>query len=126
MAVDVAEIAELDISQVTLPSGEMVTIRAIRPLDEPALAEMVARSTLEDVRLRFFHPLIQFPHELAARLSQIDYDREMALVALPLMAGGGGNEILGVARLAADPDNERAEYAVMVRSTRRDAVLGIS
>jgi acetyltransferase len=110
--------------QVTLPSGEKVAIRAIRPYDEPALAEMVARSTLEDVRLRFFHPLKEFPHELAARLSQIDYDREMALVALPLTAGGGGNEILGVARLAADPDNERAEYAVMVRSDQKGRGIG--
>jgi acetyltransferase len=82
---------------------------------------MVSRSTLEDIRLRFFQALKEVPHQLAARLSQIDYDREMALVATPVDDDG---EILGVARLAADPDNERAEYAVMVRSDVKGRGIG--
>ena len=50
----------------------------------------------------------------AARLTQIDYDREMALVlAEPTIPGKA--EVFGVARITADPDNERAEYAIIVR-----------
>jgi acetyltransferase len=64
----------------------------------------------EDLRLRFFAPIRNLSHHLAARLTQIDYDREMALVALQ------DRTVLGVARYFADPDRLTAEYAVAVRS----------
>jgi acetyltransferase len=107
--------------EAVLPGGERVLVRPIRPQDESGLVAMVARSTLEDIRLRFFQPLKEVPHQLAARLSQIDYDREMAFVATPPEDTG---EIFGVGRLAADPDNERAEYAVMVRSDLKARGIG--
>ncbi len=97
-----------------LEEGERFSMRPIRPEDEPLLVEMVARSEPEDVRLRFFGPLKEMPHARAARLSQIDYDREMALVALT--GEDGAAEMVGVVRLIADPNNEVGEYAVMVRS----------
>ena len=53
-------------------------------------------------------------HLWAARLSQIDYDREMAFVA-----EDADGEVLGVARIAGDPQNEEAEFALMVRSDRQ-------
>ena len=58
---------------------------------------------------------------MAARLSQIDYSREMALVATSL---NSTSEILAVARLIGDPDNERAEFAVFVRSDLKGRGLG--
>jgi acetyltransferase len=83
---------------------------------------MLHRSSREDVRLRFFGALKEFNHPFAARLTQIDYDREMALVAiLP-----GSAELLGVVRLSADPDKEAAEFAVMVRSDMKGTGLGYS
>ena len=111
--------AELE-HQVALRSGIQCTIRAIRPEDEPQLIEMLQRSSPEDVRLRFFSPMADFPHAMAARLSQINYDREMALIATPLQS----REMLGVARLIADPDNETAEFACMVRSDLKGHGLG--
>jgi acetyltransferase len=89
----------------------------VRPDDEPLCHAAFARLSPEAVRLRFFAPLRQLSHEFAARLTQIDYDREMALVALPA-APGAAPELYGVARFAADPDGDRAEYAVTVRSDR--------
>jgi acetyltransferase len=80
---------------------------------------MGRRSTPEDLRERFFERVPGFPHEAAARLSQIDYDREMALIALE-----SDGAVTGVARLICDPDFVRAEYAVMVRSDRRGRGLG--
>jgi acetyltransferase len=82
----------------------------------------LSQCSMEDIRLRFFAPMKEVSHAFATRLTQIDYDREMALVAtdpstdLP--------DILGVARLVADPDNEKAEYAVMVRSDLKGQGLG--
>jgi acetyltransferase len=84
---------------------------------------MVTRSSPEDVRFRFLGPLKEFPHRMAGRLSQIDYSREMAFVAREA-PGGAGTPILGVARLLADPDNEDAEFAIMVRSDLKGRGLG--
>jgi acetyltransferase len=63
--------------------------------------------------MRFFGPLRELSHEMAARLTQIDYDREMAFLLLD------GRELLGVGRLAADPDFEQAEFALIVASDRQ-------
>ena len=81
---------------------------------------MLRRSSLADIRLRFFASMKEFPHAFAARLTQIDYDREMALVALT----PENQEICGVVRLVADPDNQAAEFAVMVRSDLKGVGLG--
>ncbi len=102
--------AELE-ETVPLPGGGDLAIRPIRPEDEPALVAMVEASTPEDRRLRFMAPMRSLPHAMAARLSQIDYDREMALVGF-----GHDGAVLGVARLIADPDGARAEFGVMTRS----------
>jgi acetyltransferase len=63
--------------------------------------------------MRFFGPLRELTHEMAARLTQIDYDREMAFLLLD------GEELLGVGRLAADPGFEQAEFALIVASDRQ-------
>ena len=64
----------------------------------------------EDLRLRFFTSMHGITHAIAARLCQIDYDREMALVAYH------EGITLGVVHFFADPDRSRAEYAIAVRS----------
>jgi acetyltransferase len=61
----------------------------------------------------------EIPHSQMARFTQIDYDREMAFVAL-----AEGGETLGVVRGIADPDNERAEFAIIVRSDQKGRGLG--
>ena len=110
--------------QVTLRDGRSFLLRPIRPEDEPLIQDMLAHSTQEDIRLRFFAPLKQLTHEVAARMSQIDYHREMALVAVAPAGDRLGDAIYGVVRIAADPDNEKAEYAVMVRSDLKGFGLG--
>jgi acetyltransferase len=106
-----------------LADGTPALIRPIRPEDEPLIHAMFARLTPEDIRLRFFAPMKQLTHQAAARMTQIDYDREMALVA-EVSRPDGGNDILGVVRIAADPDNQKAEYAVLVRSDMKGKGLG--
>jgi acetyltransferase len=96
-----------------LADGRRLFLRPIRPEDEPALQAMVGRMPREDVYRRFFQPFQQLPHALAARLTQLDYDREMALVLTgPGVAGKA--EIWGWVSLNADPDRETAEYAIAV------------
>ena len=80
-----------------LRDGTAVRIRPLRPEDEPLLHDLAAHMSPEDLRLRFFTPVRGLSHALAARLSQIDYDREMALLA------EHDGTALGVARFFADP-----------------------
>lgn len=97
----------------TQSDGRLLYLRPIRPEDEPALQAMVQRMPPEDVYLRFFQPLKQLSHNLAARMTQLDYDREMTFVLTgPGVAGKA--EIWGIASLTADPDLEKAEYAIAV------------
>ena len=102
--------------------GRVLFLRPIRPEDEPALQEFVRRQTPEDRRLRFFAHIKEIDHRMAARLTQIDYDREMALILLDPQAAAP--EILGVMRISADADGSRAEYAGAVRSDLKGMGLG--
>jgi acetyltransferase len=110
--------------ELALKDGQRLRVRPIRPEDEPALVEMTRRSTPEDMRLRFFDAMRSIPHRLAARLSQIDYDREMALVAIDPAKDERGDEIVGVVRLICDPDIIQGEFAAMVRSDMKGRSLG--
>jgi acetyltransferase len=107
-------------AKAALRDGTVVRLRPIRPEDEPLLQDLAANMSPEDRRLRYFTAMAGLSHQLAARLAQIDYDREMALLALP----AGIDQALGVARFSADPDNRRAEYAVEVRSDWKGRGLG--
>ncbi len=89
--------------------------------DADALQRTVIATAPEDIRMRFFSGLRQLPDTLAKRLTQIDYDREMAFVCESALLGVG---LLGVVRIAADPDRARAEYAIALRSDLKGIGLG--
>jgi len=97
-----------------LPSGRELLLRPIRPEDEPAHRALFARYTDEDIRFRFFHLVKQLPHSEMARYTQIDYDREMAFVALDPAAPGTPEQ--GVVRAVVDSENASAEFAIIVPS----------
>ncbi|MFM0357156.1 GNAT family N-acetyltransferase [Paraburkholderia nemoris] len=103
--------------------GLRVTIRPIRPEDEAAHHDFVEAMTPEDLRLRFFGAVGSFDHSQLARMTQIDYDREMALIAT-VTSEDGFTRTLGVVRAVADPDNETAEFAAAVRSDQKGRRLG--
>jgi acetyltransferase len=98
---------------VALPNGKELLLRPVLPEDEPALQALALRASPEDLRRRFFQPIRELSHDLAATLTQIDYHREMALVAVgPGLPGKA--EVYGIINLSADPNNERAEYSILV------------
>jgi len=108
---------------VTLADGQVLLLRPIRPEDEPALHSLFSSLSRDEIRLRFLHPMKILPHSLAARLTQIDYDREMALVLCEPDAEKEP-ELYGTVRFTADPDNDRAEFAVLVRGDMTGLGLG--
>lgn len=97
-----------------------IHIRPIRPEDEALYADFFAHVTPDDQRLRFFTVAPDLSHRFLARLTQIDYAREMAFVATAKASGA----LLGVVRMVADPDYVRAEYAILVRSDLKGRGLG--
>ncbi len=107
-------------AEARLPSGIPIRLRPIRPEDEAKLIEFGSRMDPRDLRMRFFASVKGITPELAARLTQIDYARELALVALAADSDDG----LGVVRIAADPDNVAAEFAVTVRTDWKKRGLG--
>jgi acetyltransferase len=84
------------------------------------LQGLAAHMSPEDMRFRFFAGMRSLSHRLAERLSHIDYDRELALIAL----AGDAEEALGVARFSADADRSSAEYAIAIRSDWKGRGLG--
>ncbi len=106
-----------------LKDGSEILVRPIRPDDERFYNRFMELLTPEDVRLRLFLPVREFSHSFLARMTQIDYAREMAFIALRPLADGS-EEMLGVARFFADPDYEKGEYAAIVRSDFQGQGLG--
>lgn len=106
-----------------LRDGRTVLLRPIRPEDEPAHQALMEKCTPEDIRYRFFNYVGTLRHSQMARLTQVDYDREMAFVAV-VPGAGGAPETLGVARTVTDPDNVTAEFAILVRSDLKGQGLG--
>jgi acetyltransferase len=104
-----------------LPGGRRVFVRPIRPEDEPSHRRFFERLAPSDVYFRFFSMVRRMPHSQLARFTQIDYDREMAFIALDAPAGA---ETLGVVRVVCDPDNTRGEFAIVVRSDLKGRGLG--
>jgi acetyltransferase len=103
-----------------LPDGTTIRLRPVRPEDERLLVDLAAHMSPEDMRRRFLAAMRGLSHELAARLSRIDPDRDVALLAF----AEGAEEVLGVARFSADPDNRAAEFAIAVRTDWKGHGLG--
>ena len=82
--------------------------------------DFLPKVTPEDLRLRFFAPIKEFDHAFIARLTQLDYARAMAFVAIDEASG----EMVGVVRLHADANYESGEYAILVRSDLKGRGLG--
>ncbi len=106
----------------TLPDGNSILIRPIRPEDERFYDTFMKKTEPADIRLRLFNSMRDLSHDFIARLTQIDYARAMAFVAIDPKT----DEMLGVSRLACDPDHVRAEYAVIVRSDMKGRGIGWS
>ena len=103
---------------VDLEDGRQLELRPIRPEDEPLIRSAIGALVPETARPRFLAPLSELSHESAARLTQIDYDRELVLALIE------DGQLLAIGRLGADPDNERADIELTARaSDDRDQLL---
>ncbi|KMO12014.1 bifunctional acetate--CoA ligase family protein/GNAT family N-acetyltransferase [Methylobacterium platani] len=102
--------------------GQGILVRPVRAEDEGLFEAFFARVSAEDLRLRFFAPVRDFSHAFLARLTQLDYARAIAFVALEEANG----TMMGAVRLHADANHETGEYAILVRSDLKGLGLGWS
>lgn len=102
--------------------GTEITLRPIRPEDEPLWFELLGNCSKETIYSRFRYFFFWQSHEVASRYCYIDYDREMAIVAE--LQEGNRKKILGIGRLIADPGRTVAEYAVLVQDSWQNRGLG--
>jgi acetyltransferase len=100
--------------------GTDFEIRPIRPTDAALYPAFLNKVSANDIRMRFNVAMSELPRDMLVRLTQIDYDREMAFVALQKTTGS----LSGVVRLSAEPDHQRAEYAILIRSDMQGRGLG--
>lgn len=107
----------------TLKSGETILLRPLKPEDEIRLQLFDQQQTKEDRYKRYFGEMPQFSHEQMVRLTQLDYDREMAFIALREDAPDA-TAILGVVRMQQEPDNSSGEFAMAIRSDHKGQGLG--
>ncbi len=101
------------IQEWTMNDGKVVTIRPIRPEDADMEQEFVKAMSDESRYYRFMDTLRELTQTMLVRFTQIDYDREMALVAT-LPDEEGKESQIGVARYVVNPDGESVEFALAV------------
>jgi acetyltransferase len=106
-----------------LKDGTEVTLRPIRPEDEPIELEFIRGLSTETSRFRFFQIIKDLPHEALVRFCNIDYDREMAFIA-ETREGERRIEI-GVSRLILETNKKRGEFAVVIADKYQGKGLGI-
>ena len=102
--------------QITLAGFGRLLLRPIRPDDAEMEVAFFDGLSAQARQWRFLHPIKYLSREMIARFTQVDYDRDMALAAIP-MAGDDGrtqDRIVGVARYVRDADARRCEFAIVV------------
>ena len=103
--------------------GRAVLLRPTRPEDEPLERELLATLSKESSRFRFFYTFKEITHGMLTRFCNIDYDREMAIVAE--YTSNGKRRNVGVGRLIAEPGGKTGEFAILVADDFQGSGLGL-
>ena len=104
-------------------NGKPVLLRPVRPEDEPLERELIANLSEESSRFRFFYIIKDITHEMLSRFCNIDYDREIAIIAEHTSNGERRN--VGVGRLIIEPGMEAGEFAIVVADDFQGQGLGL-
>ncbi|MBW3696277.1 bifunctional acyl-CoA synthetase/GNAT family N-acetyltransferase [Vibrio sp. T187] len=105
-----------------IKDGSEILLRPILPEDEPLHSDFIQNVSKEDLYKRFFSDVGEFNHEALANFTQIDFDREIAFVAVREELGE--DAIIGVSRALINPENTDAEFAILIRSDLKGVGLG--
>jgi len=115
------------ISQYAAKDGSNISIRPIRPEDEPAIVDFHATLSDRSVYMRYLHPMLlgqRAAHERLSRISHCDYDREITLIAERVDPASGVNHILGAGRLTKMHGLNAARFSVLVSDSCQGLGVG--
>ena len=104
-----------------LKNGAGVLLRPIKAEDEGRFDGLLKSLSAESVRFRFFEVFKEMPHERLARYCNLDYDRQIAIVAELQQSNG---QIIGAGRVIAEPNGKSGEFAVLVCDSWQSLGLG--
>jgi len=113
--------AEMEIHDATV-EGRSILVRPIKPEDAPLFVQLFHRLSPTSIYYRFFSALKELSPQMLARFTQIDYDREIALVAID--ESDEAEVMLGSARIIGDPDGKSAEFSVLVADAWQGKGIG--
>jgi acetyltransferase len=108
------------IAKRTLKNGAQVKLRPIKPEDEVSFNELFKSLSEESIRFRFFEIIKEMSHDTLTRYCNLDYDREIAIVA----ELQNERRIIGAVRLVLDADGKNGEFAIMVGDSWQGLGLG--
>jgi acyl-CoA hydrolase/RimJ/RimL family protein N-acetyltransferase len=108
---------------VTLKDGTEIFFRPVKPTDESALSEMLYSLSTDSVKKRYFTHTKTFPHKDVQKLTNIDYDQNLAIVAV-VPGPEGTEEIVSIAQYFLDPKTQVAEVAFIVQDEWQDKGMG--
>jgi acetyltransferase len=94
------------------PSGRSLLIRPIKPVDADLFVELFETLSPTSIYYRFFSAMKSLSHKMLARFTQVDYDREIAMVAID--DGGGAEKMIGVSQVFIHPDGTHGEFSILV------------
>jgi acyl-CoA hydrolase/GNAT superfamily N-acetyltransferase len=106
----------------TLKDSTQIFFRPVKPTDEPALSEMLYSLSRESVHTRYFTYTMTFPHRDVQRLTNIDYNQNLAIVGV--VPGPGDEEIVAIAQYFLDPKTGAAEVAFIVQDEWQQKGMG--
>jgi acetyltransferase len=107
---------------IRLKEGQKLEMRPIRPEDAPLFRELFESLSPQSVYMRFFSPIRHLPHDMLARFTQIDYDRQITMVAMQRI--GEEEKMVGVGRIHSAPDPRKAEFSILVHDAWQHKGLG--
>ena len=107
----------------TLKNGTEIFFRPVKPTDESALSEMLYSLSTDSVKKRYFTHTKTFPHKDVQKLTNIDYDQNLAIVAV-VPGPEGTEEIVAIAQYFLDPKTQLAEVAFIVQDEWQDKGMG--
>jgi acetyltransferase len=110
------------VSKFKTNKGLAVTLRPIRPEDEELAKDMFSNLSERTQQFRFFQTISEISHEQLVRYTQIDYDREISILAE--IEENGAKKMAGMVRLVKNPFNEDAEFSVVVADPHQGQGLG--
>lgn len=111
------------VSEWRAPDGTRVTVRPIRPEDAGVEKDFVKMLSPQARYFRFMSSIRELTPQMVARFTRIDYERDMAFVAITGDAGRDEKEI-GVARFVTDPDGRSCEFAIVIADEWQRSGLG--